>query len=148
MRVQTDTGCHIWTGAIKTSGYGCISINKKVHYAHRLAYEQTNGPIPDGLVIDHTCHRKACVNPAHMQAVTTKQNSENVGKPARAASGYRGVHFHNQRNQFVARVRHNGQMFHGGYFDSAEDANAAAIELRNRLFTNNLLDTARCAELS
>lgn len=140
IQVDPDSGCHLWTAATKTNGYGCVTIDSKLYAAHRVAYERSNGPIPAGLVIDHLCHVERCVNPEHLQAVTNKQNSENVGRAARASSGYRGVHYHKPSNKYAVRVRHDRKMFCGGSFLSAEEANEVAIALRNRLFTNNLLD--------
>ena len=49
---------------------------KWVQYAHRVAYEAVNGPIPVGMQVDHrTCNRPSCVNPAHLQAVTASENT-------------------------------------------------------------------------
>lgn len=42
--------------------------------AHRVAWEIANGPIPDGLVIDHLCGIPRCVNPSHLELVTFREN--------------------------------------------------------------------------
>ena len=42
--------------------------------AHRVVWSLTNGPIPDGLVLDHLCRNRACCNPAHMEPVTIGEN--------------------------------------------------------------------------
>jgi hypothetical protein len=67
--VQVTETCWLWTGAL-SHGYGnfTISTSKRVR-AHRFAYEQVYGPIPEGLTIDHLCGVSRCVNPAHMEAV-------------------------------------------------------------------------------
>ena len=71
-------GCWLWTGYIGTHGYGMISTTKaagrRPDVAHRISYELYVGPIPDGLVIDHLCRVRACVNPAHLEAVTQQTN--------------------------------------------------------------------------
>lgn len=66
-------GCLLWTGSL-TDGYGRIMIAGVRHQAHRYAYEQRHGAIPDGLVIDHLCRVRNCVNPDHMQPVQSREN--------------------------------------------------------------------------
>lgn len=71
-----DNGCWIWTGAIHKTGYGQIKWNGKSTVAHRVMYELVKGSIPDGLVIDHLCNIKKCVNPEHLEAVTPGTNTQ------------------------------------------------------------------------
>lgn len=75
--------CWIWTGHKMPNGYAQFSVSSRRDgrriistktYAHRFAYEMWVGPIPDGLVIDHLCRRRDCVNPRHLETVTTREN--------------------------------------------------------------------------
>ncbi len=70
-------GCIEWSGyTIKTGSgrYGKISVGGRSMMVHRLAYQRTRGPIPDGLVIDHLCRNTVCCNPLHLEAVTHRTN--------------------------------------------------------------------------
>ena len=72
----TVDGCWNWELAINSDGYG-LSYRDGVHEpkrAHRYVYEQMVGPIPDGLVLDHLCRNRRCVNPDHLEPVTHQAN--------------------------------------------------------------------------
>ena len=105
--------------------------------AHRIAYEEWVGPIPDGMEIDHVCRNRACCNPKHLRLATRKQNGENVGLHANNASGYRGVYWNKQMRKWRAVVCHNGKQRHLGYFNSAAEAGEVARQARQRLFSHN-----------
>jgi|ERR1035437_6160 hypothetical protein len=72
--IQED-GCWLWVAAKDRGGYGVVRFNGKACRAHRVMYELLIGPIPDGLVIDHLCKVRACVNPVHMEPVTIAENT-------------------------------------------------------------------------
>lgn len=68
--------CIIWTGALNSRGYGCFGVGGVSQLAHRVAWEAVNGPIPDGLTVDHVeCRNRRCVRPDHMELVTSAENA-------------------------------------------------------------------------
>lgn len=71
--LPNEHGCWLWQRALRT-GYGVINVAKKMYGVHRVAYQVFNGPIPEGLEIDHLCRVRRCCNPAHLQAVTRRLN--------------------------------------------------------------------------
>lgn len=74
-KVNKTSACWEWTGSLFPNGYGCFRLNGQSVLAHRVSYEFAHEAIPIGLVIDHKCRNKKCVNPDHLEAVT---NGENV----------------------------------------------------------------------
>src|SRR6267154_98569 len=73
--VDLQTGCHVWTGSKLRTGYGNARYQGKIQYVHRITWQHKNGPVPEGLQLDHTCGNKSCCNPAHLRAVTARENS-------------------------------------------------------------------------
>lgn len=86
-KVEKGDGCWLWRGSIGANGYGTFAVDgrRESHRhacAHRVAYELTVGPIPDGLVLDHLCNVRSCVNPAHLEPVTQAENVRRAPRPA------------------------------------------------------------------
>ncbi len=73
--VDPVTGCWVWQRSKDKDGYGRAHANGRGYRAHRVEYEKVHGPIPDGMQIDHLCLNKSCVNPAHLEVVTTVENT-------------------------------------------------------------------------
>jgi hypothetical protein len=76
--VVQPNGCITWGGTCDRYGYGRFKLNGRMDKAHRVAYELFVGPIPAGLVIDHLCRHRACVNPQHLEAVTQTVNIQRI----------------------------------------------------------------------
>lgn len=75
VEMVSESGCWIWMGANKGDReYGRVYIGRKKYHAHRMMYELTFGQIEDGLVIDHLCRVHSCINPYHLEVVTSKEN--------------------------------------------------------------------------
>lgn len=72
-----DDGCWQWLGSLSVKGYGHFYADRDrgVIRAHRWAYERLVGPIPEGLTLDHLCRNTSCVNPAHLEPVSSGTNT-------------------------------------------------------------------------
>lgn len=72
---EDPDACWIWIGGLANSDYGRLVFNNKRYLAHRFVYEYLIGKeIPKGLVSDHLCRNRKCVNPYHLEFVTQKEN--------------------------------------------------------------------------
>lgn len=142
--------CWEWTGVAVLGNhgnlrYGRFRIGSHMYSAHRISWRIFHGPIPDGLQIDHRCHNTLCVNTAHLHLVDGIRNSENRAGANRMAnnrkhSGFRGIFWDKRHHKWRVQVEHLGKKYYGGYYTDVNEANRAAIALRNRLMSNNLRD--------
>src|SRR5574337_677951 len=130
-KVDKSGECWLWTSATN-KGYGLFMLDGKAQWAHRLTYEDANGPIPEGREIDHICRNPACVRPSHLRAVVHIENMRYQTGPRRNnTSGYRGVT--RARNKWKAQLKHEGKCLNLGHFDTPEEASRVYEETRERL---------------
>jgi len=129
--------CWIWVGAKTHNGYGSFNSGPTGKRAHRYSYEVLCGAIPDGMVLDHVCNKRACVNPEHMRLVTPRQNAEHRrGANSNSKSGIRGVYWNIRAKKWQVLVAANGVRHFGGTYADINEAAQKAISMRKELFTH------------
>ena len=74
-RTEVHTTCWLFTGYLNKFGYGCFRDGKgKIKLAHRFSWELVNGPIQRGMTVHHKCSIRRCVNPSHLELITSTEN--------------------------------------------------------------------------
>jgi len=74
----TPTGCVEWMKSTTNQGYGRIWGNGLMLLTHRVTWELTNGPIPDGMFVCHKCDNTSCCNIEHLFLGTPKDNTTDM----------------------------------------------------------------------
>lgn len=141
-KVEKTESCWIWRAGTNAKGYGTFTWDKgqSKRLSHRLAYEQMHGPVPDGMVIDHTCWNRACVRPDHLRPVSSRANSQNrKGAKATNSNGFRGVS-RASSGRFTASATMNGEYYYLGIFDTAEQAGEVAANWRRANMPESTMD--------
>jgi hypothetical protein len=82
-QVRRSEGCWEWIGIADADGYGKFTAAGKRSKAHRWAWTQTNGPIPEGLNVLHHCDNPPCVRPEHLFLGTQRDNLRDMAAKRR-----------------------------------------------------------------
>lgn len=81
--VADESGCWISSYSVGSHGYAQVGWHEagriRMTLVHRVAWFAFNGPIPDGLTVDHMCHTRRCVNPTHLRLLTNVENARDNG---------------------------------------------------------------------
>ena len=101
--------CWLWVGADNGRGYGDFWNQGRNVRAHRWSWTQANGAVPDGLQLDHLCRVTRCVNPAHLEPVTQR---ENVRRAKAAITHCQRGHEYTPENTYVYVSREGHRQRH------------------------------------
>lgn len=83
-KVKITSGCWCWTGTVRNKdGYGACFLLRKLHMAHRVSWVIHRGPIPENLIVRHSCDNPICVNPEHLRLGTDADNWEDCQQRGR-----------------------------------------------------------------
>lgn len=71
----SDKGCWLASGHGSGKGHAKIRVRGRMRQLHRMMYEMICGAVPERYVLDHTCLERSCVNPAHLEPVSVRENT-------------------------------------------------------------------------
>lgn len=116
-------------------GYIKISILKKRHQAHRLAWIYVTGEQPPK-ILDHINRIKSDNSFSNLRPATKAENAQNMEFTNKNnATGFLGVFTQKNTNRYRSRIKVNAEFIHLGYFDTPEEAHNAYISAKKKFHT-------------
>ena len=103
-------------GRLTMTGYRHVCINGQEFYAHRLIWEGFNGPIPEGLEIDHVDRNRDNNNLANLRLVTPSENKLNRGISKNSTTKVKGVYWSKQKQKWSAEITRDSKKKFLGYY--------------------------------
>lgn len=93
--VNKENDCWEWLACKNNKGYGRFQVKGKARGAHRVSWELCNErEIPSGMLVLHLCDNPSCVNPAHLDIGTQKENVQDCMKKGRKKMKGEDNYFH------------------------------------------------------
>lgn len=74
LRSERQGDCYVFLGQRTADGYGVVGVQGKRQMVHKVVWEDVNGPVPEGMQLDHKCKNEPCWNPEHLRLVTPREN--------------------------------------------------------------------------
>ena len=112
-------------GYVRSDGYRLIWVSGRQWMVHRLIWIYVNGPIPDGLQIDHINGVRDDNRLSNLRLVTSDENQRNRSMSSNNTSGVAGVSWDGRVKKWRARIQIDGQQKDLGYFDTAAETTEA-----------------------
>ena len=84
---EPNSGCLLWEGACADGGYGKVTRGGKQFRVTHLAWEERNGPVPEGLFVLHRCDVPSCCNVEHLFLGTAGDNARDMAAKGRVGGG-------------------------------------------------------------
>ena len=116
------------TGRQTSRGYVVCYVDGKQKSVHRVIWELFNGPIPNGMEIDHINGIRDDNRIENLRLATKSQNQYNTA-PRNPESGFKGISLNKRINKYVGRLQVKGKVVCTKYFASAQDCHQAYLEL-------------------
>jgi len=107
----------------QTGMCGIVRVDKVSYKTHRIIYEMHNGPIPEGLFIDHINRDPSDNRIENLRLATQFQNTQNT----------KGDGYIKRNGKFVARIKHNYKHIWLGTYDNPYEAHGAYLEAKKEL---------------